>query len=473
MTSKEKRRTILCCLMGNILEWFDFAVYGYLAPLIANLFFPVFDKFSSMLLAYSVFALGFIVRPFGAICFGFIGDIYGRKKALIISSLTMAIPTILIGCLPTYQSIGIAAPLLLMICRMFQGFSVGGEFTGSLVYLVEQGPENKKGFFSCWADIGCGLGMILGSICIAALYSFFSVEQFINFGWRLSFLSGILLAGLSMYIRLYLSESPEFILATHIQIEEDISLNGKTVKQSSRSTITPKSNLSLLMTPLKELLVKHPANLSYAILLVSINVLSYYILLVFISNQTILLGKLSASDAYLLNSLILLIIMLSTFMAAYACDYVDKTKLYTIGTIAIALFAYPTFYALYYLSLDLQILTMLLFAFSIGFCFGPRSLFLVQSFPTHLRFSAIALVLSIGNALFGGTAPFLSSYIQLQTAIPSAPALLVMAAALLTLFAIHKLKIRVSNPIQVMQQKVVLDRNEAENETGTEAVLDK
>src|SRR5262249_19519366 len=156
-------KIILAGFSGNILEWFDFAVYGYLTPIIATLFFPAHNKVTSVLLTYGVFAIGFLTRPVGSILWGHIGDTKGRKTALLLSCLCMAVPTFLIGILPTYQTIGILAPLLLIGCRILQGISIGGEFTGSFIYLIEQATHQRRGLFSSWADIGCNMGMILGS----------------------------------------------------------------------------------------------------------------------------------------------------------------------------------------------------------------------------------------------------------------------------------------------------------------------
>lgn len=410
MQRSEKIKLISSCLLGNILEWFDFAVYGYLAPVIAGQFFPSSNKLAAMLLTYSVFAIGFLVRPIGAIVFGYIGDSYGRKTALVLSSLMMSIPTVFIGFLPNFESIGLAAPLLLILCRIFQGLSLGGEFTGSFVYLVEQGSPGKKGFFSCWADIGCSLGMILGSLSVAALYSFLTPEQMGVFGWRLPFLSGILLALVAIYIRTNLKESQAFIKPLKTQL-----------------------------SPLKQLFSHSPKTLFFATLLFAVNAFGYYTLVVFIPNQTVLLNKLVASETYLINTIVLLVIMVATFLSASACDYYDKVKLYIAGTITVMLFAYPAFYALENATLLTQMILMCCMAVGVGFCFGPRSLFLVEIFPTQFRFSAIAIALNLGNAIFGGTAPLLAIYSVEKTGTLTAPSILIIISAALTLIAIFKL----------------------------------
>lgn len=411
MKSFEKSKIILSCLSGNVLEWFDFAVYGYLAPIIAQQFFPAGNELASILLTYSVFAIGFLVRPLGAIIFGHIGDTWGRKSALVISSLVMAIPTFLIGVLPNYESIGILAPILLITCRIFQGLSIGGEFTGSFVYLVEQATPGKKGFFSCWADIGCNLGMILGSLCVALLHSTLSAEQLASFGWRLPFLSGILLSIVAIFIRSHLEESFEFI---------------KTEKVRS--------------TPLKVLFANFPRALFLGVLLVSINALGYYLLVVFLPNQTVLLGKLPASQAYLINTVVLATIMIATFVSAAACDYMDKIKIYIFGGVGCMLLAYPTFYSLNHFNLATQMLLMCLLAIALAMCFGPRPSFMVEIFPPALRYSAIAIALNVANAILGGTAPLLATYLVDKTGAIEIPAILIIVAAGITLYSVLTLR---------------------------------
>lgn len=423
MTRSEKVKIILSCLTGNILEWFDFAVFGFIAPLIANQFVPSSSSFISILLTYSIFAIGFFIRPFGAILFGHIGDTYGRKTALVLSSFVMGIPTFCIGLLPNYETIGILAPILLVICRIFQGLSIGGEFTGAFIYLVEQGPPGRKGFFSCWADLGCSLGTILGSMTVACLSSMLTPNEFAEYGWRIPFLCGILISILGIYIRSHLTESIEF----------------------TQNTQHPKF-------PIIQLVTRYQKTLFYAILLIALNALGYYILTVFIPNQTILLKKLLPSQSYLINSLVLSIILLTTFLTASASDYIDKAKIYTFGCLGCLVLSFPMFYALHYLSLQIQIVLMCLFAICLGSCFGPRPLFLVQTFPSTLRFTAIALTFSISNAIFGGTAPLVATYLVATTGSMEAPSLLIIISSLFTWIAIINLN-KINNKQVLIEEK--------------------
>ena len=409
-------KVILSCLAGNTLEWFDFAVYGYIAPLIATQFFPSKNYLASLLLMYSVFALGFLTRPLGGILFGYVGDVYGRKCALILSSFCMAIPTFCIGLLPTYDHIGVMAPVCLLICRICQGLSVGGEFTGSFLYLTEHAPIKRRGFFSCWADLGCNLGMILGSSTVAFLSTCLSKEDFATFGWRIPFLCGIILAFVGIYIRRHLRETSTF-------------LNNK--KQDK--------------IPLKDLLKNHPKKLFFATLLLTINALGYYILVVFIPNQNIFLGKLTAAESYFMNNVVLATIIMATFMSATLGDFINRVKIYKAGCIGCMLLAYPLFHSMHSFgfgpfSFAGHMTLLILFALFLGCCFGPRPIILVTAFPVHVRFTAIALLFSLGNGIFGGTAPLIAIFMVQKNGIMEMPAVMILCASILTLIALHHLQ---------------------------------
>src|SRR6185503_971105 len=178
------RRIVTAGVIGNVLEWYDFAVYGYFAATLGALFFPASDAASQTLAAFATYAVGFLMRPVGAALFGHIGDRYGRARALVISIALMAIPTVLMGLLPTYASIGIAAPLLMVVLRMAQGLAVGGEFTSSMVFLAENSPQRRRGFFTSFSMFGATAGTLLGSLVGGALASALSPEALASWGWR-------------------------------------------------------------------------------------------------------------------------------------------------------------------------------------------------------------------------------------------------------------------------------------------------
>ncbi len=210
MTPAQRRQARLGGIVGNVVEWYDFALYGYLAVVIGKLFFPAENPTVSLLASYGVFAAGFVMRPIGAAVFGWLGDTIGRAKTMLISVAMMAFPTIALGLLPDYQTIGIAAPILLIIIRLIQGLSVGGEFSSSVTYMVETAPEGSRGRAGSWANVGSISGMLLGSAAAALVTTIFTGETLEGWGWRLPFLFGGVLGLGAIMLRRHLPKSPHF-----------------------------------------------------------------------------------------------------------------------------------------------------------------------------------------------------------------------------------------------------------------------
>src|SRR5689334_16615401 len=183
-----RRRVVTAGIVGNVMEWYDFAIYGYFARTIGQLYFPTDDPTSSLLAAYAVFAVGFLMRPIGAILFGHIGDRVGRGPALLWSVVAMAIPTLIMGLLPTYAQIGVWAAVLMVICRMVQGLAVGGEYTSSAVFLAETAHPDKRGAASAWAPMGAIGGILMGSAVSAIVLNWLPLEDVVAWGWRIPFL---------------------------------------------------------------------------------------------------------------------------------------------------------------------------------------------------------------------------------------------------------------------------------------------
>ena len=201
-SSDNKRRdVILAGLVGNVMEWFDFAVYGYFAVIIGTQFFPSENPSVSLIAAFGAFAAGFLVRPLGGLVFGRIGDLVGRKRAMMLSVMAMAVPTVLIGLLPTYQTIGIAAPILIVVLRIIQGLSVGGEYTSSLIFLAEHAKPGHRARTAFWGMWGATAGILLGSAIGAFISGILTEEQLLNWGWRIPFLFGSLIAVTGYFIR--------------------------------------------------------------------------------------------------------------------------------------------------------------------------------------------------------------------------------------------------------------------------------
>ncbi|MCB0626203.1 MAG: MFS transporter, partial [Saprospiraceae bacterium] len=206
-TPRSRAMTITAGVAGNILEWYDFAVYGFFAPVLGKLFFPSDDPTTSLIASFGAFAAGFLMRPVGGALFGYIGDRIGRKRALNLSVILMAIPTFMIGLMPTHAQIGVTAAVVLVLLRMLQGLSVGGEYTSSIVYLAESAPEGKRGLFTSSSLMGAIGGILLGSFLGSLLSGMLTDAQLQSWGWRIPFLFGILVAGVGFLIRRHMPET--------------------------------------------------------------------------------------------------------------------------------------------------------------------------------------------------------------------------------------------------------------------------
>ncbi|MDB5578064.1 MAG: transporter, partial [Bradyrhizobium sp.] len=207
--TKEERKVIFASSLGTVFEWYDFYLYGSLAPIIAKQFF-VGDPTTTFIFALLAFAAGFIVRPFGALVFGRLGDMIGRKYTFLVTILIMGASTFIVGLLPSYASIGIAAPIILVSLRILQGLALGGEYGGAATYVAEHAPDGRRGFFTSWIQTTATLGLFLSLLVILGVRTAMGEDQFSAWGWRVPFLVSVLLLGISVWIRLSMNESPAF-----------------------------------------------------------------------------------------------------------------------------------------------------------------------------------------------------------------------------------------------------------------------
>lgn len=407
------RKIISSCFIGNVLEWYEFAIFGYLTKPISALFFPSATPLTSLLLTYGAFATGFIMRPIGALMTGYIGDKFGRKHALILSLLMMAAPTTAIGLLPTFDTIGLWAPILLIGCRLIQGLSLGGEFSGSIIYLVENAPSHRRGFFGSWADLGSSVGMICASLTAILLNAFLDPEQVLAWAWRFPFYLGLLFAIIGYRMRRELLETPEFAQLSKPQ---------------------------LLANPLKEVFKSHYQTFWLATTFLAINAAGYYLLIIYLPYQ---IPGVTAAIPLIFSLVSLIVLMPANFIGAAISDRIGQVPCLLAGGISCMLLVLPMVYTAYHGSLTLNFLWQSLFAIALGFCFGPRSSFIVQLFPVHIRYTAVAFSYNIANAVFGGTAPLLSSLLVHQTGNQLAPGYMIMVMAGISVLSTLALRNRV------------------------------
>lgn len=423
------KKNIFACFIGNLLEWYDFAIYGYLAATLGALFFPTEDPLTATLSSYGVFAAGFFMRPIGAFALGYMGDKWGRKSALMVSILLMALATAGMGLLPTYAQIGLWSTILMIVCRLFQGFSLGGEFSGSIILLIEHAPSHRKAFFGSWADLGSSMGMILASLTIIALRFSVTEQELLDWAWRLPFLSGFLLAIVGYFLRRNLDETPEFI---------------------SHKATTQKVPLS--PAPLKEILLNHLKPFILAATFLMINAIGYYFLIVFIPTQT--LGKISVEQLSLLTLSSLVIMMPATFISAFLSDRYGQIRCIFLGYMGTLVLAYPLVWATVNGSFAQQFFVQGLFAICLGFCYGPRSALIASIFPTAIRYTAVSLSYSLANAFFGGTAPLVSALLMEKTGHPASLAGYLILSSIISLVSVLWLARLKSVPRQELAPRV-------------------
>jgi len=317
-TSDQRVKNVVAGCVGNVLEWYDFALYGFFAPVIAKLFFPSDDQITGLLATFGIFAVGFLMRPVGAVIFGILGDKLGRKKALEISVVMMAVPTTLIGVLPTYESVGILAPILLTIIRLIQGISVGGEFTGSISYVVENAPHppNRRGFYSSWTVFSLLGGILLGSAIASIVTGVFTDAQVQSFGWRLPFLLGLVIGLIGLYLRVGLDESPAF----------------KKMKEAGE----------LSKRPIIDAFKFHWKQILIVIGATCVGSVNFYMIFVYLTTFLSTETHVDLSTALEINTVSMIILMVITPIMGFFSDKIGRKPLLIGGSLIIAIFADPS-----------------------------------------------------------------------------------------------------------------------------------
>ena len=336
------KKIVAAGMVGNGLEWYDFALYGYFAPIFGKLFFPESDHYTQMLATYGIFAAGFFMRPVGAIIFGYIGDKYGRKASLNLSMLLMAIPTAAIGLLPTYNQIGIFAPILLMIIRLLQGVSLAGQFSGSIAFIVEHAPINRRGLAGSSTVISLCIGMLCGSLTATIFAKVLSQAALESWGWRIPFLLGLVIAFVGFYIRHHTEESPHYEKA-----KEDGDISHTPIRDAFRT------NLLALLRGIR--------------IYFAVTVL-FYTLTIYINRFMYINLGLPLQEPYLINTCRIIMIIILLPITANLIDKVGHKRLLIITAIAYFISIYSTFSLINKAGLDSVIIVVLIFTFIVSLC---------------------------------------------------------------------------------------------------------
>ncbi|MBY0280629.1 MAG: MFS transporter [Alphaproteobacteria bacterium] len=380
-------KSFLACTIGNIIEWYEFIVFGYFAHVIGAVFFPASSPLLSLFKAFGVFAIGIMVRPLGGILFGHIGDKFGRKSALYYSMILMSVPTFMIGLLPTYENIGIWASILLILIRLLQGLAMGGEYAGTMTYLVEGAEPKNKGFYGSIAALSLVLGMALGSLLSAFLHNILSPEQMFKWGWRIPFFISSIGIIWAIYLRLNLKESKGFL-----EFQKD----------------NPISKL-----PIKEAFSKDLKPILIAIIVQCYLAVGMYTLTVFYSGYAQQNFKdLSPLFKGLLNTPGVLLIGIAALIFGKLSDKWGRKKILTyvaISAIFLCLFSVPL---LEEKDVSSFLIVHLSLSFLTGAFLGPIPSFLADCFSVKTRYTCIALSNNLSMGIFGGTAPMVITYLM-------------------------------------------------------------
>jgi len=425
-------KVILSAAAGTMIEWYDFYIFGSLSVVLAGHFFPKENPTAGFLLILATFATGFAVRPFGALFFGRIGDLVGRKYAFLVTLLLMGGSTFLIGLLPTYESIGIVAPILLVLLRLLQGLALGGEYGGAAVYVAEHVPDNKRGFYTSFIQTTATLGLFVSLGVILIVRSLMQKTAFEATGWRIPFLLSILLVGMSLYIRMRLKESPLFT---------QLKTAGRTSTAPLRDSLGSGRNWKVI------LLVLFGATAGQAVVWYTGQFYALFFL------QKVLNVEFVAA-----NVIVAIALALGTpFFIVFGAlsDRIGRKKIMMAGNLIAALAYYPIYHAMKAVSSPLQPVAMTLLIFVqvifVTMVYGPIAAFLVEAFPAKIRYTSLSLPYHIGNGWFGGFTPLIASAVVAKTGHIYAGLWYPISIAMLT-FVVGSLFLRESKDVRIWDE---------------------
>ncbi|MCA8269148.1 MFS transporter [Burkholderia vietnamiensis] len=403
------RRAATASFIGNFVEWFDYASYGYLATIIAVVFFPKTDAMSGLLAAYGVFAISFIVRPIGGIVWGHFGDKIGRKAALSLSILIMSCSTFLIAFLPTYAQLGMAAPMLLLLVRVVQGFSASGEYAGASAFLAEYAPEGKRGFYTSIVPASTAAGLLFGSIFVAVLHAVMTTQQLHDFGWRLPFLLAAPFGLVGRYIRVRLEDTPKF----------------KALEGAHH----------VAQAPATELLTKYRGKMLIAFGVTCLNAVAFYLVLSYMPTYLSTEMGMGETASFVAATISLAAYIGLIFLMGTLSDRVGRKTMLIGASVLFAVLTVPLFKGLVGASFATIVMIQIAFGALLTMNDGTLPCFLSEIFPTRVRYSGFAFCFNAANALFGGTAPLVATWLIGVTGNKLAPAWYLVGAAGVALIA--------------------------------------
>ncbi len=401
-------RAIVAGSIGNALEWYDYGLYGYFAGSISLQFFPSKDPLTALMLSFIIFGVGFVMRPLGGLIFGRYADKVGRRNALAITIIMMGVCTSAIGLIPSYAQIGVWAPILLTVARLLQGISTGGEWGSAMSFLAEYSTPKNRGFIVSWSQFSIAVGLLMGSAFGTILASVMSPEAMNSWGWRIPFLTGILIAIFGLYVRKNVEETPKYL----------------EMMENKQATDTPLADVFKNY--------RHEMFLGFGMVIGW--TISYWLIMSYMPTyiSKILKWPLYAGMSY--NTLLLIIFMVAVPFAGILSDKIGRKSVLLIGTISLVIFAYPAFNIMSTTKSPVMMLSVLsILAILEALICGAATVAVTEIFPTHIRCSGIGIGYNITVAAFGGTAPFIATWLIKATGSNTAPTYYLLFGLIITL----------------------------------------
>ena len=405
------RRATVASVVGTTIEWYDFFLYGTAAALVfPQLFFPGQSAFAGVVAAFGTQFVGFVARPVGAAIFGHYGDRIGRKTTLMVTLFLMAFGTVLIGFLPTFQAIGVAAPILLTLLRIIQGIGVGGEWGGSVLLSMEWGHQQRRGFSASWPQIGVPLGLVLSTGVVRITSGITGTEGFASFGWRIPFIISILLIGVGLFVRMRVIESPEF---------EAIRKSNKVVRN-----------------PLIEVIKRQPKEILLSALVRMSEQAPFYLFITFVITYAVKHLQLN-SNSILDDTLIAAALgLVSVPLFGRLSDRFGRRRVYGVGIVLTALFAFP-----YFALLDTREPFIVGVAIVVSLIlhdiqYGPQAALIAESFDADIRYTGAGLGYQLASVVAGGPAPLIAAALLAQYGNSTAIALYIIACCAVAMLAL-------------------------------------
>jgi MFS transporter, MHS family, proline/betaine transporter len=402
------QRAVLAGIVGNVLEWYDFAVYGYFAGAIGKHFFPSEDPAASLIAAFGVFAAGFLMRPLGGLLFGSIGDKIGRNHALILSVLTMAVPTFLIGLLPGHDRIGTLAPVLLVVLRLLQGLAVGGEYTTSVVFLVESAPPGRRGFVGSWTPFGATAGVLLGSAAGTLISWLMSQQAIESWGWRLPFLAGVAVGFAGWAVRRHLPEP---------------SAAGNEVAAA----------------PIREAFRDHWRAIVHIAALNTFLAVGFYFAFVYAVTWMEDALRVPSAEAFEINTLSMIVLLMVIPCSGALSDRIGRRPVLLVASLLGVLFSWPLLWLMHHHDPRLILGGQIGFALLVGLFGGVIPVTMAEALPRRVRCTTLSVSYNLCVGILGGTTPAFATYLIERSHDDLAPAFYLMAAAAASLAATVRL----------------------------------